>query len=65
MDQHSICLFLDRRELSASIIHEQLVAVLDPGAIAYSIVTRYVRGLLWIPDKDARPISEVRTLLIR
>jgi hypothetical protein len=57
MDQRSICLFLDRQGLSASVIHEQLVAVLGPDAIVDSIITSNLRRLLWTPDTEARPIS--------
>jgi hypothetical protein len=56
MDQHSICLFPDRQWPSAPIISQQLIAVLGLGAIAYSSVTGYLSGLLWVPDKEARPI---------
>jgi hypothetical protein len=43
MDQRSICLFLAMKGLSARDLHNELVAVLVPDAIAYSTVTSYLR----------------------
>jgi hypothetical protein len=43
MDQRSICLFLDRKGLSALEIHNELVAVLGTEAVADSTITRYLR----------------------
>ena len=43
MDQRSICVFLAMKELSAQAVHEELVAVLGPDAVAYSTVTKYLR----------------------
>jgi transposase len=43
MDQRSICLFLAMKGLSAREVHDELVAVLGRGAIAYSTVTSYPR----------------------
>ncbi len=43
MDQRSIVLFLDRKGLKATDIHNELVAVLDSDAVSYSTVTRYLR----------------------
>jgi hypothetical protein len=40
MDQRSICLFLATKELWAHAIHNELVSVLGPDAIAYSNVTK-------------------------
>jgi hypothetical protein len=42
MDQHSVCLFLAMKGLSANDIHSELVAVLGPEALAYSTVTKYL-----------------------
>jgi hypothetical protein len=53
MDQRSICLFIDKQWLPTSVIYENFVAILDPGAIAHSIVTGYVREVVWTPDKEA------------
>jgi hypothetical protein len=39
MDQRSICLFLAMKRLSAQAIYDELVAVLSPDAIGYSMVT--------------------------
>jgi hypothetical protein len=43
MDQPLICLSLAIRELSAQAIHNELVTVLAPDAIAYSTLTKYPR----------------------
>ena len=43
MDQRSIVLFLDRKRLKATDIHNELVAVLGNDAVSYSTVTRYLR----------------------
>jgi hypothetical protein len=52
MDQRSICLYLNRKGLSAHAIHDELVQVLDSDAdadadavaVAYSMVTFYLRA---------------------
>jgi hypothetical protein len=43
MDERSICLFLAMKGLSARDVHNELVAVLGPDAIVFSIVTSYLR----------------------
>jgi hypothetical protein len=43
MDQRSICLFLAMKRLSSEAIDNELVAVLGPDAIGYSMVTIYLR----------------------
>jgi hypothetical protein len=43
MDQRSICLFLLLKGLSAQAVDDELPAVLDAIAIAYSTVTMYLR----------------------
>jgi hypothetical protein len=43
MDQRSIVLYLLLKWLSAHAIHDDLVATLGPKAVAYSMVTRYLR----------------------
>jgi hypothetical protein len=52
MDQRSICLFLDRQGFSASDIHGQFVSVFGSDAIAYSTVTKYLRWMRCIADKE-------------
>jgi hypothetical protein len=47
MDQRTICLYLNRKELSAQTIHDELVKVLGSDAIAYSTVTSYLRVSRW------------------
>jgi hypothetical protein len=42
MDQRSIVLCLYLKGLSAHAIHDDLVATLDPKAVSYSTVTRYL-----------------------
>jgi hypothetical protein len=43
MDQRSICLFLALKRLSAPAFDNELTAVLGADAIAYSILTKYLR----------------------
>jgi histone-lysine N-methyltransferase SETMAR len=54
MDQHSICLFLAMKGLSAQKIHSELVAVLGADAIGYSTITRYLRQQHF-PTKSSEP----------
>jgi hypothetical protein len=44
MDQSSIVLYLHLKRLSVHAIHDDLVAILGPKAVAYSTVTRCLRG---------------------
>jgi hypothetical protein len=44
MDQRTICLYLNRKALSAKAIHNELVQVLGSGVIADSTVTFYLRA---------------------
>jgi hypothetical protein len=43
MDQSSICLYLNRKGLSAQAIHDQLVQIFGADAIACSKMTFYLR----------------------
>jgi hypothetical protein len=43
MDQRSIAIYLERKRLSARVIHDDLVATLRRDAVAYRIVTRSLR----------------------
>jgi hypothetical protein len=43
MDHRSSVLYLHLKELCAHAIHDDLVAILGPKAVAYSTVTRYLR----------------------
>jgi hypothetical protein len=52
MDQRSIVLYLNRKGLTAQIIHDNLVATLGEEATAYSTVTDYLRAVRNIP-RDA------------
>jgi hypothetical protein len=63
MDQRSICLFLAMKGLSARDVHNELVAVLGPDAIAYSTVTNYLRQ--WpFPAISSEPSDEPPTSII-
>jgi hypothetical protein len=52
MDERSICLYLNRKGLSAREIHEELVQVLGSDAVAYSAITFYLRASHWTAGKD-------------
>jgi hypothetical protein len=47
MDQRTICLYLNRKGLSAQTIHDELVQVLKSDAVAYSTVTSYLCASRW------------------
>jgi hypothetical protein len=56
MEQRSIVLHLNRKGLTAQIIHVDLVATLGEETIAYSTVTNYLRAVR-ITSRDATPFS--------
>jgi hypothetical protein len=47
MDQRTICLYLNRKGLSAKAIHDELVQVFGFDVIAYSTVTSYLGASRW------------------
>jgi hypothetical protein len=47
MDQRTICLYLNRKGLSAQAIHHELVEVLGFDIIAYSTMTSYLDASRW------------------
>jgi hypothetical protein len=47
MDQRTICLYLNRKGLSAQAIHDELVQVRGSDVVAYSMVTFYLRASSW------------------
>jgi hypothetical protein len=57
MDQKSIVLYLNRKGWLTRVIHDDLVATLGEEAIAYSIVTKYLREAQ-IGRDDAMPLSD-------
>jgi hypothetical protein len=54
MDQRAICLYLSRKGFSAHAIHEELVQILGPDAIAYSTVTYHLRVSRWTAQTEER-----------
>jgi hypothetical protein len=52
MDQGSICLYLNRKGLSAKEIHNELVQVFGPDAIAYSTVTQTLCASHWTAQNE-------------
>jgi hypothetical protein len=63
MNQRSICLFLAMKGLSARDVHNELVAVLGPDAIAYSTVTSDLRQRQ-IPAISSEPSNESPTAIL-
>jgi hypothetical protein len=63
MDQRSIVLYLNRKDLTAQVTHDDLVATLGAEAIAYSTVTNYLRTVRII-HRDATPLSATTSLCI-
>jgi hypothetical protein len=56
MDQRSIVLYLNRKNLTAQVIHDELVSTLSEEAIAYSTVTNYLVVARIIP-RDPTPFA--------
>jgi hypothetical protein len=54
MDQRTICLYLSRKGFSAHTIHDELVYILGPDAIAYSTVTYHLRASRWTAQTEER-----------
>jgi hypothetical protein len=54
MDQCTICLYLRRKGFSAQAIHEELVQILGPDAITYSMVTYHLRASRWTAQTEER-----------
>jgi hypothetical protein len=52
MDQRIICLYLNRKGLSAKAIHDELVQIQNFDAIAYSTVTSYLRVSHWMAQNE-------------
>jgi hypothetical protein len=52
MNQRTICLYLNRKGLSAQAIHDEFVQVLGYDAIAYSTVTSYFGASRWRAQND-------------
>jgi hypothetical protein len=60
MDQRSIVLYLNRKGLAAQVSHDDFVATLREEAIAYSVVTNYLRAARIIPC-DATSFSAAKS----
>jgi hypothetical protein len=58
MDQRSICFFLDKQGFSTLNIHVHFTAVLGSDTIAYSTITKYVKGTLYTVDMEVIPKME-------
>jgi hypothetical protein len=56
MDQRPTALYLNRKGLTAQVIHDVLVATLGKEAIVYSMATKYLRAARIIP-RDVTPFS--------
>jgi hypothetical protein len=63
MDQRSACLFLAMKGPSARDVHNKLVAVLGPDAIAYSTVTSSLRQQQF-PAISSEPSDGAPTTII-
>jgi hypothetical protein len=60
MSQHDAVRFLHHNGLPADLIHEHLVEVFGPLAMAYSTVTRTIRQLSWTTPEEQDDISKGR-----
>jgi hypothetical protein len=54
MDQCTICLYLNRKGLSAQAIHDERVQTLGSDIIAYSMVTFYLGASRWRIQNDEK-----------
>jgi hypothetical protein len=63
MDQRSIVQFLAIKRLSARAIHDKLVAVLGPDAIASSTVIKYLRHCHMFPIPIENLEEAIRTVI--
>jgi transcriptional regulator of acetoin/glycerol metabolism len=54
MDQRTICLYLSRNGFSVHVIHEELVHILGPDAITYSMATYHLRASRWTAQTEER-----------
>jgi hypothetical protein len=52
MDQRTICLYLNRKGLSAQAIHYELVQVLGSDVIAYSTMASYLGASRWMAQNE-------------
>jgi hypothetical protein len=69
MNQCAICLYFNRKGLSAQEIHNELVKVLGFDAIASSTVTSYLHASHWTAQKEeqhsARPPDVVDNAILQ
>jgi hypothetical protein len=63
MDRSSICLYLNRKGLSAHAIHDELVQILGSDVVAYSIVTFCLRASHWTAGKEEQHSDRIPTML--
>jgi hypothetical protein len=62
MDQRTICLYLNKKGLSAKATHDELVQVFGSDAIAYSTVTSYLTASHWMAQNEEQhsdPLPDV------
>jgi hypothetical protein len=57
MDQRTICLYLNRKGLSAQVIHDKLVQVLGSDVIAYSMMTSYIGASRWRAQNEEQHLD--------
>jgi hypothetical protein len=62
MDQRSVCLCLNRKGLSAQVIHDELVQVRGADAIAYFTMASYLRQSLWMAKNEERHSDRLQML---
>jgi transposase len=68
MTRRPIIAYLSLKGMSAREIHEDIVTILEPDAVSYSAVTRYLREARFPPSKsELRPadIQKISMLQIR
>jgi hypothetical protein len=52
MDQRTICLYLNRKRLSAQAIHDELMQIIGSNATAYSMMTFYLPASRWMAQNE-------------
>jgi hypothetical protein len=62
MDQRTICLYLNRKELSAQAIHDEFVQVLGFDAVVCSTMTSYLRTSHWRAQNEEQHSDPIQIL---
>jgi hypothetical protein len=62
MDQRTICPYLNKKRLSAKVIHDEFVQIIGSDAIACSTVTSYLRASHWMAQNEEQHSDPLQML---